>query len=264
MTEGGIQLRTLDSLAASVSRPFAWWSFADDGAPTVAKGSISALAAAGTQGHAARPGWWTADGSGRFYTAPTYLEPALKDVFDLGENIVLVWAQVNVAQGVDTSQDYLLQVGSGGSQQWSWAVSRTSTASSGKICTHLVNVAFSGAAIGFGGGSNTFDVNVDANILALLDNRVGEKRVYLYADGVQFGSAMFSGNGACDYSSAPTARLRVGASAAASPANLYLGALRRFGAANFGQTMPRNINQIIRSLHTSGCVPSLALLRALQ
>ncbi len=255
----------ISGLFATANKPFAWWNFAADGAPTRKLGSVSTLTGTATPDHNTRAGWWTNDGS-EYYTAPTYLEAALEDVFDLGENMLLLWAQVNLLTGVDTAQDYLLHVGVGAQNNWSWAVSRISTASSGQICTHFVNVAFNGdsSATGYSGGANSFSVNTDSNILLLLDNRVGEKRVYQYANGMQFGSASFAGKGACNYAGASTGRLRVGATAAGSPSNFYLGAVRRFGAVNFGQSMPSNINQIIHSLHQSNCVPTLPLLRALQ
>lgn len=253
------------ALFATASKPFAWWNFATDGAPTRALGSISTLTGASTPDHGTRAGWWTNDGA-EHYTAPTYLEPALEDAFDLGENVVLAWAQVNLATGADTAQDYLLHVGTGAQNNWSWTVSRSSTGSSGQICTHFVNVAFSGdaSAAAYSGGANAFSVNTDSNILVILDNRPGEKRVYQYANGIQFGTASFAGKGACNYAGASTGRLRIGATAAGSPTNIYLGALRRLGVVNFGQTMPRTMNQIVHSLNQSNGVPTLPLLRAVQ
>lgn len=249
----------------SLAKPLAWLNFAADGAPTKKRGAISAMTGTNTPDHATRPGWWTNDGT-EYYTAPTYLEPGLQEAFDLGENVLLLFAQVNLATGVDTAQDYLLSVGTGASHNWSWVVQRASTASSGQICTHYINAAFAGdsSAIGFSGGASAFNVNTDVNILALLDNRPTGKTVYQYADGVLYGAASFAGKGACNYASAPTQRLRVGATAAGSPTNQYLGGLRRLGVANFGASMPRNINQIVHSLHQSNCVPTLELLRAMQ
>lgn len=258
-------LSPLSGLYATLAKPFAWFNLASDGAATKARGSISALAGTNAPDHATRAGWWTNDGT-EYYTAPSYIESALQAAFDLGENVIMLFAQVNLATGVDTAQDYLLQVGVGAQNNWSWTVSRSSTASSGQICTHFVNVAFNGdsSATGFSGGANSFSVNTDTNILVLLDNRSVGKTLYQYADGVQFGTASFSGKGACNYLSASTQRLRLGATAAGSPTNVYLGAMRRLGVANFGAAMPSNINQIIHSLHQSNCVPTRELLRALQ
>lgn len=255
----------VSKLYDSLAKPFAWFNFAANGAPTKKSGVISAMTGTNTPDHSTRSGWWTNDGT-EYYTAPTYLESGLQSAFDLGENVVMLFAQVNLATGVDTAQDYIFNVGTGASNTWSWVVQRASTASSGQICTHYINAAFAGdsSAIGYSGGANAFNVNSDVNILALLDNRPAGKTVYQYADGVQFGAASFAGKGACNYASAPTQRFRFGATAAGSPSNHYLGALRRLGVANFGTSMPRNINQIIHSLHQSNCVPTLALLRALQ
>lgn len=257
--------KPVSALFTTASKPFAWWNLAADAAPTRSLGSISALTGTSTPDHSTRPGWWTNDGA-EYYTAPTYLESTLEDVLDLGENVLLLWAQVNLATGADTAQDYLIHVGTGAQNNWAWTVSRSSTASSGQICTHFVNVAFSGdaSAAAYSGGANAFSVNTDSNILLLLDNRAGEKRVYQYANGIQFGTASFAGKGACNYAAASTGRLRIGATAAGSPTNIYLGALRRLGAVNFGQAMPSNINQIIHSLHQSNGVPTLPLLRAMQ
>jgi len=250
---------------ADAKKPFVWWNLAASGAPTRAVGSISTLAGTNAPDHATRAGWWTADGT-EYYTAPTYLESALQAAFDLGENVVMMFAQVNVLTGVDTAQDYLLHVGVGAKSNYSWSVSRSSTASSGKICTHFVNVAFDSdsSAIGYGGSSNAFDVNTDTNIIVLLDNRAAEKVVYQYANGALFGKSSFSGKGACTYALASTRTLRLGATAAGSPTNVYLGAMRRFGVANFGTTMPANINQIVQSLNASNSVPTRELLKALR
>jgi hypothetical protein len=258
-------IKPVAALFATASKPFAWWNFAANGAPTKALGSISTFTGTSTPDHSTRAGWWTNDGS-EYYTAPTYLEPALQAVFDLGENVVMAWAQVNLATGADTAQDYLIQVGTGAQNNWSWVVSRSSTAASGQICTHFVNVAFSGdaAPAAFSGGSNAYSVNTDSNILVIMDNRPGEKRLYQYADGIQFGTASFAGKGACNYASATTGRFRFGATAAGSATNILLGAMRRFGAVNFGQTMPGTMNQIVHSLHQSNGIPTLPLLRAIQ
>ncbi len=265
MPERDESFSPLSGMYATATKPFAWFNFAASGAATKAQGSISALTGTGTPDHSTRAGWWTNDAS-EYYTAPTYLESALQNVFDLGENLILLWAQVNLLTGVDTARDILLEVGTGAQNNWQWAVARSSTASSGQICTHFGSVAFSGdsSQTTFSGGSNAFSVNTDANILALFDNRANEKRLYQYANGIQFGTASFAGKGACNYAAASTGRLRFGGSAAASPSNIYLGAMRRFGAVNFGQSMPSNINQIIHSLHQSNCIPTLPLLRALQ
>lgn len=258
-------IKPVSALFDTATKPFAWWNFAANGAPTKALGNISTLTGTSTPDHSTRAGWWTNDGA-EYYTAPTYLEPALQAVFDLGENVVLAWAQVNLTTGADTAQDYLLHVGTGAQHNWSWVVQRSSTASSGQICTHYINAAFAGdvSAAGFSGGANSFSVNTDANILVILDNRQGEKRLYQYANGIQFGTASFAGKGACNYASAPTARLRVGATAAGSPTNILLGAMRRLGVVNFGQTMPSTMNQIVNSLNQSNGVPTLPLLRAMQ
>jgi hypothetical protein len=253
------------ALFATASKPFAWFNFAASGAATKALGSVSALTSTGAD-HATRAGWLTLNGSSQYYTAPTYLEAALQAAFDLGQNALLLTAQVNVLTGADTAQDYLLHVGTGVSSNYSWVVQRSSTASSGQICTHYLNAAFDSdsAASGYSGGANAFTVNADTNLALLIDNRSEVKRVYQYANGVQFGTAVFPNKGACTYASAPTKRLRIGGTAAGSPTNLYLGALRRFGAWNFGTSMPSNINQVIHSMHQSNCIPTLALLRSLQ
>ena len=249
---------------AGANKAYAWFNFAASGAATKAQGAVSALTSTGAD-HATRAGWLTLDGSSQYYTAPTYLEAALQAAFNLGENVLMLFAQVNLLTGVDTAQDYLLNVGQGTHSQYSWTVSRSSTASSGQICTHYANVAFDGdsSAVGYSGGANSFNVNTDSNLMLLMDNRPTGKVIYQYANGIQFASASLSGKGACTYANAPTARLRVGGTAAGSPSNFYLGAVRRLGAFNFGSTMPSNINQIIQSLHTSNCVPTRELLRAM-
>ena len=252
-------------LFASAAKPFAWFNFAADGAATKAGGTITALTGTSSPDHATRAGWWTNDGA-EYYTAGTYLEAALQAAFDLGQNALLLTAQVNVLTGVDTARDILLEVGTGAQNNWQWSVSRSSTASSGQICTHVAAIAHSGdsSQTTYSGGANAFTINADTNLALLIDNRAAEKRIYQYANGVQFGTAVFPSKGACNYASASTGRLRIGASAAGSPTNIYLGALRRLGAWNFGTSLPTSINQIIHSMHQSNCIPTLPLLRAMQ
>lgn len=255
-------VKPVSSLVSSMTAPFAYWDFISGSVPAIKSvDSITTFTAGGAPDYATRPGWVTLDGAD-YFTADTYLDPGLEDLFDIGEGAVLAWYQINVTQGVDTATDRIIEVGTGASSSWALYFARSSTAASGTICTAYPSIAFDGdgAAAGYGASANQFAVATDIVIAHLIDNRTAAKTVYNYANGVQFSTASLAGKGACTFASAPTKRMRFFASAAGSPANIALAAVRRFGIINYGQNLPTNINDVITSLTNSNAVPTRELL----
>lgn len=255
-------VKPVASLAASMVKPFAYWDFIAGAAPSLKSvPSITAFTAGGAPDYATRPGWVTLDGND-YFTADTYLDTGLENIFDIAEGAVLVWYQINVTQGVDTATDRILEVGTGVSSNWAVYFARSSTAASGTICTAYPSIAFDAgsASAGYGVAANQFAVATDIVIAHLIDNRAAVKTVYNYAAGVQFSTGSLAGKGACTFASAPTKRMRFFASAAGSPANIALAAVRRLGVINYGADLPTNINDVITSLVNSNAAPTRELL----
>lgn len=251
---------------ADVTKPFAWWSLAANptGTPTLTSLSdLPSWTAAGTPDYATTPGWATLDGSTEHYTSADATDAELRSLLNIGEGVLLVWAQVNLATGADTAADIILAVNDGAASCWSYRVQRSGTGSSGTICTAYPSIAFDGDAGGqavFGYSPNQYSVNEVANIAALIDNRPAGKTVYVYANGIQAATGSLSGKPGCNIANAATQRVRIGANAAGTAGNLHVGGLRRLGVMNFGDTMPAGINAVVNSLNLSGGVPTRELL----
>jgi len=251
---------------AGVTKPFAWWNLAADPTATPALASISGLPTwtpAGTPDYATTPGWATLDGSTEHYTSADATDSDLRSLLNIGEGVVLVWAQVNLATGADTAADRIIQVNDGAASCWAVNVQRSGTGASGTICTVYPSIAFDGEAgglVAFGFAANLYAVNAAANVAVLIDNRAEGKTAYVYVNGGQASTGSLSGKPGCNIASASTQRVRIGASAAGTAANLFLGGLRRLGVMNYGAAMPANINAVVNSLNLSGGVPTRELL----
>lgn len=243
--------------ALTCAYPLMFFDFhADNGISAYSSVSnLSALTAGGTPDFATRKGWLNLDGAS-FYTFDTYLNTALASVLNLGENAILVWAQVNNLLAGPTRHS-LINAGFGTSF---WRV----TLLEGTGFRHSVSIAHDGdgGETEYAGSADDFNEATDTNIAILIDNREGVKGSTRWVNGAQVAGESWAGKGACTYASASAQRTRLFASSASSPANIAQGANRRLGVVNFGTTVPANIDQIALDLHNNNSLPTRSLLEA--
>lgn len=252
-----VALRPVSGLLGAAVKPYVYWDFGTGVAtPTRSNRTLPGVTAtntpAFTSGTGGRDGWVTLDDT-EYYTFDAYDTQAVRDVFNLGEGVMLFWARVNVV-AASTGQQHLLSIGAGAGPHIRFNVAKSTS------FRPDVWLAFDGdtSATQYAGGSNEFAGDTDTNVAILIDNRPGVKTLYRYVNGANVNGTTWSGKGALTIANAPTQRIRMFADALNTPGSTYQGAVQRMGLVNFGADMPTRINSIIQGLHDlNGSIPAV-------